>query len=243
MYLNEVVARSGLPKTTTHRLLGHLRKAGLVEHVDEGFYLGRKLFELGASSPLRSNVQAVALPFVQDLYEATHETVHLGVRDGYDIVYVEKVHGHGAFSLPTVVGDRRPLTCTAIGKALLAFSGSDLLEDVLSRPIRRFTDNSIIDARQLVKEIGDVRSSGIAYDRQECCVGCCCLGAPVLVKGTAAMALSVAVPSERFDPARLAPAVMVAAKSLSRTLGHLPGYVTDSGRAVLFGAQKAADPY
>lgn len=217
--LSELAVRAGLQKTTAHRLLADLVRLGLLEREGEGYRLGARLFELGSLVPRRLDLRETALPFLQDLYAATAETVHLGVREGHSVVYLERIHGHDALPLPSRIGGHLPLTCTGIGKALLAFSSPALIDEVLSAPLARRTEHSITDPHRLRTMIEQCQASGLAYEEQESTLGVSCIAAPVFDgSGQAAAALSVAVPRARFSPAHLSPAVRTAALGLSRRL-------------------------
>lgn len=218
--LMDVAERCHLPKTTAFRLLTELTEIGAVERREHGYYLGRRLFELGSIVPLERDLRHAALPFMHDLYEATHETIHLGVRDGLDVVYVEKIRGHASFSLPSRVGGRLPLNCTGVGKALLAYSATELIDEVLARPLRRLTPHSIVDAKRLEEAIGQIQAAGLAYEREEAQLGGACIAAPIFSDGAVVAALSVSVPLARFHPTRLAPAVKTAALGVSRALAR-----------------------
>ncbi|MFJ1805679.1 MULTISPECIES: IclR family transcriptional regulator [unclassified Streptomyces] len=160
--LSELWERTGLPKPTVHRLAADLVRLGWLERSGPQYRLGAKLFELGSLVPHRLDLRETALPFLQDLFEATRETVHLGVREGLDVVYLERIHGHEALQLPSRIGGSLPLTCTGVGKALLAFSGPELTEEVLSRPLPSLTPYSIFEAGPLrtVQGSGATRSTG-----------------------------------------------------------------------------------
>jgi len=216
--LSELSERTGLPKPTVHRLAADLVRLGWLERSGPRYRLGAKLFELGSLVPHRLDLRETALPFLQDLFEATRETVHLGVREGLDVVYLERIHGHAALRLPSRIGGSLPLNCTGVGKALLAFSGAELAEEVLSRPLPSLTPHSITDPDRLRMALEKIRVSGLAYEEQEAALGVSCIAAPVFAGGTTVAALSVAVPRARFSPAQLAPAVRTAALGLSRVL-------------------------
>ena len=219
--LSDIARRTDLPKSTVHRLIDELLRLGLLERHDTGYVLGRTVFELGELVPIRVGLREAALPFMQDLYEATHETVHLGVRDDLDVLYVERIRGHSGVDMPSRVGGRLPLTCTGVGKTLLAFSGEELLQQVTSRPLRRLTVHSITDPVALRAELAEIRATGVGYEHEEATAGVGCVAAPVLVRGRPVAALSISVPSTRAHPAplmRLTPAVKTAALALSRTL-------------------------
>ncbi len=216
--LSELSERTGFPKPTVHRLAADLVRLGWLERSGAEYRLGAKLFELGSLVPHRLGLRETALPFLQDLFEATRETVHLGVREGLDVVYLERIHGHEALRLPSRIGGSLPLSCTGVGKALLAFSDAELMEEVLAQPLPSLTPHSITDPDRLRMALEKIQVSGLAYEEQEAAVGVSCIAAPVFAGGTAVAALSVAVPRSRFSPGRLAPAVRTAALGLSRAL-------------------------
>ncbi|MFJ1455331.1 IclR family transcriptional regulator [Nocardia sp. N2S4-5] len=220
--LAEVTARTGLPRSTTHRVLTALVELGWLTRTGSKFELGLALFELGERVGLKYRLRSAALPFMQDLYAVTGQTVHLAVRDGQDAVYVEKIHGHAALPLPSQIGGRLPLTCTAVGKALLGPAEPEVRAHVLSLPLRSYTGNSITDPARLTRELEAVRRTGVAIEREEASPGGCCLAAPVLLAGRPIAALSVSVPTDSFTPELLAPAVRTAALALGRTLSRTP---------------------
>lgn len=216
--LSELSQRTGLPKPTVHRLAAELIELGWLERTGPHYQLGAKLFELGSLVPRRRDLRETALPFLQDLFEATRETVHLGVREDKKVVYLERIHGHEALRLPSRIGGGLPLSCTGVGKALLAFSERELVDQVLADPLPSLTPYSITDPVRLRLALEKARVSGLAYEDQESTPGVSCIAAPVFAGGQVVAALSVAVPRQRFSPAHLAPAVRTAALGLSRVL-------------------------
>jgi DNA-binding IclR family transcriptional regulator len=218
--LPALVQRTGLPKATVYRLAEALVELQLLDRQRRGYSPGLALFELGELVPVKLRLRESALPFMQDLYEATHETVHLGVRDGLDVVYAEKIRGHSGVTVASRVGGRLPLSSTGVGKALLAFADQEVIEAVLSRPLRRLTKHSVTAAAELAEQLAQIRASGLAYDREEATLGVSCVASPVLVRGEAVAALSITVPSSQLAPARLAPAVRTVSLALSRLLSQ-----------------------
>jgi DNA-binding IclR family transcriptional regulator len=217
---------TGLSRSTVHRLVVELIELGWIERTGSRYELGMRLFELGELVPAKHRLRTVGLPYMQDLFAATGETIHLAVREGADAVYVEKLHGHSAVRLPSRTGGRAPLTCTAVGKALLAYEGPHVLQDVLRRPLRQWTERSINDPDLLVKQLAEVRRTGLAWEREEAVPGGACLAAPILVGKRAVAALSVSMPVDRFRPEQLGPAVITASLALARTLAKaasMPG--------------------
>ncbi|WP_435844637.1 IclR family transcriptional regulator [Streptomyces griseoaurantiacus] len=216
--LTELVAATGLSKPTVHRLTADLVRLGWLEREGARYRLGPKLFELGSLVPRRRDLRETALPFLQDLFEATREIVHLGVREGLEVVYLERIHGHEAVWLPSRIGGRLPLACTGLGKALLAFADAELTERVLAGPLPGLTSFSVTDPERLSLSLEKTQVAGLAYEEQEAAEGVSCVAAPVFAGGAAVAAVSVAVPVARFRPARLAPAVRTAALGISRAL-------------------------
>ncbi len=216
--LPELMRRTGLPKATVHRLADALVELQLLDRQQTGYRPGLGLLELGELVPAKRDVRTTALPFMQDLYQTTKATVHLGIRDGLDVVYVEKLHGHRGVKVPSRVGGRLPLSSTGVGKALLASADPKVQAEVLDRPLRRLSEHSITDPRELAAQLREIRRSGVAYDREEAVAGVGCISAPVLVHGEAVAALSLALPAERMDTAALAPAVRAVSLALGRAL-------------------------
>jgi DNA-binding IclR family transcriptional regulator len=104
----ELQRRTGLPKATLHRLTGELVEARLLDRVDGRFHLSGYLFALGMRASVERGLLEVATPFLEDLYERTHETVHLGLREGHEVVYVAKMGGHRQARAPSRLGGRMP---------------------------------------------------------------------------------------------------------------------------------------
>lgn len=217
--LTELANRSGVPKSTVHRLAGTLVESGVLERSYGEFRLGLRLFELGGMVPRWHIVRETALPFMEDLFETTHETIHLGILDGSDVVYLDKIRGHRAPSIVSRCGGRLPAHCTGLGKVLLAFAPAEAREAVLSQPLTSRTPHTITMASVLRTELDNIAARGFAVDREEATLGLQCVAAPVLnPRGHSVAALSVTVPTARFDAERLAPTVRTAALGLSRAL-------------------------
>jgi DNA-binding IclR family transcriptional regulator len=156
---------------------------------------------------------------MQDLYEATHETVHLGVLEAGHVVYVEKITGHHSSNTPTRVGGRMPAPYTAIGKVILAYLPSMEVEAAVRAAGPPRTPTSIGSRDVLRDHLAAVRDQGVAYDREESQSGLVCVAAPVFDRsGAVVAALSVAGPANRFAPSRFAAAVVTAAHGVRRTL-------------------------
>lgn len=210
-------ARTGLPKATVHRLAHELAGYRLLEVAPGGFRLGLRLFEMGAKVHPRQRLRELAMPHMEDLYEATHLTVQLGILDGSEVVLMTKLNGRGELSVPTRVGARMPAHATALGKALLAFSPPEAWYRVRDGGLPSLTSSTMVVPALLEHELATVAASGVAYEREEAEAGVCAVGAPVLgPDGQPLAALAVAGPVGRFDLTRAAPAVRTAALALTR---------------------------
>ncbi|MGI8768819.1 MAG: IclR family transcriptional regulator [Propionibacteriaceae bacterium] len=225
--LAELTRRTGLAKGTVHRVAGDLVGARLLDRSEDGYHLGRQLFELGMRASVERTLLEVATPFLEDLYELTHETVHLGVRDELDVVYVAKIGGHRQAVAPSRVGGRQPLHCTAIGKALLAHAPADVFTAVLTRGLDRRTPRTVTGAGLLRTQLDRVAENGVSFEFEEAAVGLVCVGSPIFGAGGAAVAaLSVTGPVTRFRPQVHANAVRAAAAGLSAVLVRRVAHTT-----------------
>ena len=221
--LAELVRRTGLPKSTAHRMLGELVALRLVERTAGGYRLGGRLFELGMRASVERGLMEVAIPYLEDLYERTHETVHLGVREGTEVVYIAKIGGHRQAPAPSRVGGRMPLSCTAIGKVLLAFGPDDVVGEVLAAGLPRRTPRSIVAPGVLRRQLGTIRARGVAYEHEESTVGLNCVAAPVMdAADEVVAAVSVAGPVTRFRAESAATAVRAAAAGVAATWARRP---------------------
>lgn len=218
MGVSELARSAGIPKSTAHRLLAVLVDWGLVARTGTDYSPGPGLTELASLTGPAGHQQLRdrALPHLMDLYEKTHETVHLAVLDGEHILYIEKIYGHNRAKSPSRVGGRFPAACSALGKAMLAFSDRDTVERAFSQ-LRPLTPNTIVSPRMLIKELRMVQEQGVAFDRDEAAPGVSCVAAPVLSWGGQVIAaISVTGPSNRFRPTNNIAAVRNAAAGVAR---------------------------
>jgi len=220
--LAELVRRTGLAKGTVHRVAGELVEHRLLDKTENGYRLSGGLFELGLQASSERTLLEIAMPFLQDLYERTHETVHLGVREGTEVVYIAKIGGHRQARSPSRTGGRMPMHCTAIGKALLATADPALRQEVLSSPLERRTPHTIVAPGVLQKQLGKVREEGVAHEHEESAPGLLCVAAPVFEADgcTPIAAISISGPVGRFRPEAHESAVRAAATALSTTLAR-----------------------
>lgn len=219
--LGELAELTGLPPSTVHRIVGQLVEARWLEREGKRYRLGMRVFELGELVARRSLLRELALPFMEDLYEATHETIHMAVLDGLEVLYLEKIAGHRLATGLSRVGGRLPAHCTGVGKVLLAYADDRLVEDLFASELRPMTGRTITAMEMLRTELGVIRRDGVAYDWGESAPQIRCVAAPVFDKdGKAVAALSVTGLAGRFDPEQVALSVKTAARSLGRALAE-----------------------
>lgn len=217
--LATLVRRTGLHKATVHRLANDLAAIRLLDRAEDGYRLSGGLFELGMRASVERSLLEIAVPFLQDLYEKTHETVHLGVREGHDVVYVAKIGGHRQAKSPSRTGGRIPLYCTAIGKALLAYADTGLRKEVLAEPMMRRTPHTVVAAGLLQRQLSRIVQQGVAFEHEESAVGIACVAAPIFGhEAEPVAAISITGPVGRFRPEAHVATVKAAAEGVRSTL-------------------------
>lgn len=216
----------GLGKSTVHRLLTALAARGYVrkDAQSDRYRLGLKVFEVGALAVAQLTIREAAGPSLRKLVAATRETVHLGVLEAGEVVYVDKVESQRTLQMYSRIGRRAPLHCTALGKALLAFEPDEVVDRFARRRLRAYTTKTITAADTLRRELQRVRAAGVAVDDEEFEVGLRCIAAPVRDHtGRVVASLGIAGPAVRLPAARmtaLAHVVQRAAADVSAALGH-----------------------
>jgi DNA-binding IclR family transcriptional regulator len=219
--LTELSRRADLPLTTAHRLVGELAAWGALERGTDGRYrVGLRLWEVAALAPRGLGLRESAMPFLEDLYEVTRQNVQLAVLDGTEVVFVERISGRGAVNVITRVGGRLPLHATGVGLVLLANADRELQEQVLTSPLKRYTERTMCDPDELRWALAEVRRTGVAVSDRQIELISLSVAAPVHgPRGDVVAALSVVVPAETSDARAYVPVVRAAARGLSRTLG------------------------
>lgn len=177
--LSEIARRSGLPKTTTHRLLTSLVDARVVDRTAQGYRIGLRMFSMGRFS-LEVQIRDIALPYLERLRRLTRQTVHLGVLDNQNVVYLEKLTSHLSPATPAVVGGHLPAASTGVGKVLLAFGDATL------------TSHPASCSPRLRDHLEHVRRNGLAGDREESAPGLACVASPIMSGNRVVAAISVA---------------------------------------------------
>jgi len=219
--ISELARRSGLPKTTVHRLARELTASEFLVRDGDRYQLGPWLFELGQHVTGHRSLRVLAAPHLEDLSRATSETVVLGIPGHGEMLFAEKYVGsHGRGQVVTRVEGRVPLNCGASGKVVLAFGNPQRLAELCAHDLERRTPFTNSDPERLRTELQAVRRQGYAVERQELVVGYGAVAAPVWCKTELIAALTVVAPISRLKVARFSPAVRLAARGLSRALSQ-----------------------
>lgn len=220
--VSEIAHRTGMAKSTIHRLLMSMISHGYVAKVDDRYSLADRVFEVGNRVQVGEvgNLRESAAPYLAELFALTRQTVHLGVLSGSDVLYVDKVAGTSSPRMTTRVGGRRPAYATGLGKALLAFASPPVVKQTLAGSFQRFTAYTVPDAQRMKQSLVRVRETGVATDYEESFLGVACLAAPVwnadATRAVAAISLSCTVSGR--SPSRYRTALNDVARQLSAAL-------------------------
>lgn len=216
--LSELARRADLPLPTAHRLVGELVAGGALIRRPSGEYVvARRLWQVGLLAPVETGLREVAAPFMNDIHAATRATVHLAVREGTEVLYLERLSGRSSVPVVSTVGSRLPLHATGVGKVLLAHAPEEVIVDALSR-LPRATPYTITHPARMREQLQQVRRDGYATTVEEMTLGACSVAVPILAAGRVVAALGVVVPSLKRDRARLVAALQVAAHGVGRSL-------------------------
>ncbi len=217
--LSDLARRAELPLTTAHRLAGALVHEGALVRTAAGQYaVGRKLWSIGLLARVQTDLRQVASPFLHDIYGATLATVHLAVRDGTSVLYVDRLAGNRSVPVVSEVGSRLPLHATGVGKVLLAHAPADVQELAFAQ-LTRVTPYTITEPARLRAQLGRVRTDGYATTVEEMSLGACSVAVPIAPTPRAVVAaLGIVVPSLRRDKMGLVAALQVAARGIARSL-------------------------
>jgi IclR family KDG regulon transcriptional repressor len=194
----QLAAACGYPRPTVYRIVGALIAEGLVVETARGntFSLGPRLLTLASRSWERSDLRVAAADALQTLRDATQETVHLAVRSGPDMVYIEKLESPHAVRMASRIGTRVTLYSSSVGKAYLSTLGraerGSLLQNVT---LERFTPNTIVERDALDAELDATAERGYAEDREENEAQIFCYGSAILdANGRPLACVSISIP-------------------------------------------------
>jgi len=220
--LKEISERTGLHPSTAHRILADLTIARYVERPQAGSYrLGMRLLELGNLVKARLDVREAALAPMRELHKLTQQPVNLSMRQGDEIVYIERAFSErSGMQVVRAIGGRAPLHLTSVGKLFLAHDDPARVRGYATRTgLTGHTRNSITDLAQLESELHQVRLRGWARDDEELELGVRCMAAGIFDDQAKLVAgLSVSAPADRLEESWLG-RVQATAAQISAALG------------------------
>ncbi len=221
--LKDISERTGLHPSTAHRILNDLAIGRFVDRPQAGTYrLGMRLLELGNLVKARLDVRDAALAPMRDLHKVTHQPVSLSMRQGDEIVYIERAYSErSGMQVVRAIGGRAPLHLTSVGKLFLAHDDPARVRSYATRTgLTGHTRNSITDVTRLERELAQVRSSGTARDDEELELGVRCMAAGIFDdQGKLLAGLSVSAPADRIEDSWLERVKQTAAQ-ISAALGY-----------------------
>jgi DNA-binding IclR family transcriptional regulator len=221
--LKEISERTGLHPSTAHRILNDLTIGRFVDRPQAGNYrLGMRLLELGNLVKARLDVRDAAIGPMRELHKITHQPVNLSVRQGDEIVYIERAYSErSGMQVVRTVGGRAPLHLTSVGKLFLAHDDPARVRAYAVRTgLTGHTRNSITDLARLERELATVRATGSARDDEELELGVRCMASGVFDdQGKLVAGLSISAPADRLEESWLE-RVKATAAQISTSLGY-----------------------
>ena len=218
----DIAAVTGMHKSTVHRLLSSMYGGGYIEKTDEGTYhIGVKLVGIVSNHINNLELQTEARPYLNDLHAELGLIVHLGILDGAEVIYVEKIDIERNLRVYAQIGMRVPTYCSSLGKCLIARLSGDELNSVFTRhTLERFTPNTITSLHRLKECLREVRRQGWAMDNEEYIVGHRCIGAPIFdYRGEVIAAVSASGPSTLLNDERI-PKVKESVIQTAKRISH-----------------------
>jgi len=223
--LKELSKVSGLHPSTAHRILNDMVVTRFVDRVEPGTYrLGMRLLELGNVVKSRLSVREAALDFMRALHKKTQQTVNLSVRQGDEIVYIDRAYSErSGMQVVRAIGGRAPLHLTSTGKLFLSIDDAKTIRAYATRTgLAGHNKNSITDLARFERELSLVRARGYARDNEELELGVRCMAAGIFDdSGKLVAGLSISAPADRLQEEWLEDLVQTAS-SISATLGYRP---------------------
>jgi DNA-binding IclR family transcriptional regulator len=219
--LSQIARRTGLPKTTVHRLLADLESHRAVERVLAGYRLGELALTLGATDARYDVLRRAVMPYLVDLYLDVGETVSLGILRDFRVIYLETLYSPSQSGTVLRTAQRAPAHATAAGKLLLAHSPGVAERYGREAVLESFTENTITSAASLADELSQILRDGVAFNREEYVVGLIGVAGPVNgADGRPIAAVTVGGPSDRLDLDRAEAKLRAAVHTVSAVVRH-----------------------
>lgn len=211
---------TGMNKATALRYLNVLESRGVVERCQAGWMLGLSLFELGSKVPVRHLIAEKVRPIIERLARESGESVNLAYLAGDTAIYLDRAEANRSLRMRSMPGDRLPLYCTGVGKAILSQLNEERIRAILGPgPLAKITDCTYTDPSDIIREANHARELGYGVDKEEFEVGLTCYAMPLRLPSSDFVgALSISGPTARLQNPQ----------TLSRFLALLAQAVQDS---------------
>lgn len=220
--LTEIATIADIPVSTAHRFVGELTEWQFISRTANGRYqLGLRVWEMAQN--VGHQLRDTAKPFVQDLFSLTRETSHIVIRDGNEVVYIERVYDTRRVPQSTRVGGRLPMHSTAVGKVILAYEEPWVRNAYLNLRLSASTPRTITDPRKLAADLDRTRARGFAVTAGEQNPETCSIAVPVFHTGRVSAALGIVLPLERSGTlAKHVPVLKAISARIEAATSHIP---------------------
>ena len=213
-----IAQRAGLPLSTTYRLVAELEAWGGLRRGSDGKYqIGFRIWELGQLAGRR--LRDRAHPYLQDLFDLTHENVHLAIREGTQSLYVDKVYGSRKLPVVSRIGGRLPLHATAVGRVLLASQPDWFVDAYLRRELEQPTPKTVVDPKVLRSIIEEVKTEDVSVTMEQMRLGALSVAVPVRFNGATVAAVGLVFEVIRYrEVRRLVPLLRGTAERIEQAM-------------------------
>lgn len=188
--------------SSTYHILNTLKECNIIEQDQrtKKFKLGLKLWQLGMLAYEHNPISVTLRPYLRKLKDITGETANLTVMDNYQIVYIAQEESDKLVKMFTKTGATAPLHCTGAGKIFLAYKDEKVRDAIIDKlELTKFTENTIVDREELIKELEEIRKNGYGFDNEEKEIGVSCIGAPILdINDEPIACITISGPTSRF---------------------------------------------
>jgi DNA-binding IclR family transcriptional regulator len=224
--LSEISEKLGLNKSTVHGIITTLKYHGFISQNEETqkYKLGIRFIEVGELVINSLNIRKAVLSVIGEICDKVEETIHVGMLDGLDIVWIEKKECTKSIKTSTKIGERLPAYATADGKIILSFIDKEKIKNYLPKKIPKYTENTITNKAELIKRLEEAKQNGYTIDNEEFVEGIKCVAAPIFDhEGNVKFSLSTTGPAFRMTDERIKELVIIikeAANEISRRIGY-----------------------
>lgn len=225
--LGEICKKSKLNKTTTFRILHSLKENGYVKQNKKGRYsLTFKMFRVGNRVVQSIDFAQPAKSYITKLAVETNETIHLVIRDGSQILYIDKFSPENTSNSMewSKIGRRAPMHCTSAGKAILAYCSEEDIENIWNQTdVIKYTARTITNLDTLIDNLKLVRMKGYSVEYEEYELGLYCIGVPIFnSKSEVVGSISISIPLNRVEHSKdfYVEKILECAKKISKKLGY-----------------------